>query len=201
MSTTQGGAPGGPQMSGAFPPQQTPRKRNDAVVWILAIVGGGFVVLVLGGLLLASLFIRRVHVSDTGKQVEIETPAGALRVNGDQLHATGLPVYPGAKRSESEGSAGVELSAPGGAGLGIATEKYKTPTDLDEVASWYAQKLGPGYQREDHGSGARHREHVSSDADIAYTYEKGDNVRVVALTKKSDGVEIELVRIGTKEVQ
>ena len=197
MSTTPGGAP----ISAPASPQQPPRKRNDAVVWILAIVGGGFVVLVLGSLLLASVFIRHVHVSGAGKQVEIETPAGALRLNGDQLHATGLPVYPGAKRGESEGSGGVELSAPGGAGLGIAAEKYKTPADLDEVSSWYAQKLGPDYQREDRGSGTRHREHVSSDADIAYTYEKGDNVRVVALTKKSDGVEIELVRIGTKEVQ
>jgi hypothetical protein len=201
MSTTQGGAPGGPQMGGAFPPQQPSPKRNDAIVWILAIVGGGFVVLVLGSLLLASLFIRRVHVSGTGKQVEIETPAGALRLNGDQLHATGLPVYPGAKRIESEGSGGVELSAPGGAGLGIASEKYMTPAELDEVTSWYAQKLGPGYQREDKGSGSRHRDHVSSSSDVAYVYEKGNNVRVVALTRKSDGVEIELVRIGTKEVQ
>ena len=199
MSTTQGGAPGIPPAGGAFPPQQTPPKRNDAVLWILAIVGGGFVVLVLGGLLLASMFIRRVHVSQTGKQVEIETPAGALRVDSEQPHPTGLPVYPGAKRLESEG-AGLELSAPSGAALGISTEKYKASADLDETSKWYAQKLGPSYEREDHGSGAHHQ-HVSSDADIAYVYEKGDNVRVVSLTKKSDGVEIELVRIGKKEVQ
>jgi len=195
MSTASSGPPPG----APFPPQQPPPKRNDAVVWILAIVGGGLVVLVLGGVLLASLFIRRVHVSETGKQVEIETPAGALRVEGDQPHSTGLPVYPGSKPLESQGS-GVELSAPSGAALGIATEKYKTPASLDEVTAWYAQKLGPGYEREDHGSGS-HREHVSSDADVAYVYEKGDNVRVVGLTKKSDGVEIELVRIGKKEVQ
>jgi len=169
------------------------------VLWLLAIVGGGFVVLVLGGLLVASMFLRHVHVSQTGKQVEIETPAGALRVNGDQVHATGLPVYPGAQPDKSEGST-VELSAISGAGLGLATEKYVTSDDLDEVSEWYKQQLGPSYKREEHGS-ATHRQHVSSDADVAYVYEKGDTTRLVALTKKSAGVEIELLRVGKKEVQ
>src|ERR1700690_3340109 len=183
--------------TGAPVPQQQPPKRNDAVLWIIAIVGGGFVVLVLGGLLVASMFIRRVHVNDSGKQVEIETPAGSLRVNGEQIHSTGLPVYPGAEPVKSEGAA-VELSAATGAALGIATEKYKTSDDLDQVSEWYQQKLGQGYKREEHGSGG-HREHVSSDADVAFEYEKGDTDRIVALTKKSDGVEIELVQVGKKE--
>ena len=145
------------------------------------------------------MFIRRVHVNQTGKQVEIETPAGALRVNGDQVHATGLPVYPGAQPDKSEGST-VELSAISGAGLGLATEKYVTSDDLDQVSDWYQQQLGPSYKREDHGS-ATHREHVSSDADVAYVYEKGDTTRLVALTKKPGGVDIQLLRIGKKEVQ
>ncbi len=145
------------------------------------------------------MFIRHVHVNQTGKQVEIETPAGALRVNGDQAHATGLPVYPGAQPDKSEGST-VELSAISGAGLGLATEKYVTPDDLNDVSEWYKQQLGPSYKREDHAS-ATHREHVSSDADVAYVYEKGDTTRLVALTKKTEGVEIELLRIGKKEVQ
>lgn len=195
MSTAPGGAP----IGAPVPPQQPPPRRNDALLWILAIVGAGFVVLVLGGLLVASLFIRHVHVSETGKQVEIETPAGAVRVNGDQLHSTGLPVYPGAREMKSEGAA-VELSAASGAGLGIATEKYIATDDLDAVSQWYVQKLDSSYARSEKGSGPRH-EHVSSDADVAYTFEKGDTTRVVALTKKSNGVEIELVRIGTKEVQ
>jgi hypothetical protein len=192
-------APIGPPSSTPGPPQPRPPRRNDAVLWILAIVGGGFVVLVLGGLLIASMFIRHVHVNQSGKQVEIETPAGSLRVNGDQVHPTGLPVYPGAQPDKSEGAT-VELSAISGAGLGLATEKYVTSDDLDEVSEWYQQQLGPSYKREEHGS-TTHRQHVSSDADVAYVYEKGDNTRLVALTKKPDGVEIELLRIGKKEVQ
>ena len=117
-------APIGPPSGASVPPPLPPPKRNDAVLWILAIVGGGFVVLVLGGLLVASMFIRHVRVNQSGKQVEIETPAGALRVNGDQVHATGLPVYPGAQPDKSEGST-VELSAISGAGLGLATRKVR----------------------------------------------------------------------------
>jgi hypothetical protein len=195
MSTAPVGPPSGPTV-----PQQPPHpKRNDAVLWILAIVGGGFVVLVVGGLLVASMFIHRVHVGGAGKQLEIETPAGALRVNGDQPHSTGLPLYPGAKPDESEGAT-VDLSADSGAGLGLAAEKYVTSDDLDQVSQWYQEKLGPSYKREEHGS-ATHRQHVSSDADVAYTFEKGDTTRLVALTKKSGGVEIELLRVGKKEVQ
>jgi len=192
-------APIGPPGSTSVPPPTPPPKRNDAVFWILAIVGGGFVVLVLGGLLVVSMFIRRVHVNQSGKQVEIETPAGALRVNGDQTHPTGLPIYPGAQPDKSEGST-VELSAISGAGLGLSAEKYVTSDGLDEVAGWYKQQLGSGYRREEHGS-ATHRDHVSSDADIAYVYEKGDTTRLVALTKKPSGVEIQLLRVGKKEVQ
>ena len=186
-------------LGSSVPPQQPPRKSNNAVLWILAIVGGGFVILVIGGLLIAGMFIKHVHVNGSGQRVEIETPAGSLSVNGDQLHATSLPVYPGAKQVKSQG-ANLEFSGDSGAGMGISTEKYNTPDDLDVVSAWYQQRLGAGYRREEKGSG-NHRDHVSSDADVAYVYEKGDNVRVVALTRKSDGVEIALVRIGKKEVQ
>ena len=92
------------------------------------------------------------------------------------------------------------MSAANGAGLGLAAEKYVTSDDLDRVSQWYQEKLGPSYKREEHGS-ATHRQRVSSDADVAYTYEKGDTTRLVALTKKSGGVEIELLRVGKKEVQ
>jgi hypothetical protein len=192
MSTSPIGSP--------VPQQLPPRKSNNALIWILAIVGGGIVILVIGGLLIAGMLIRHVRVNESGNKVEIETPAGSLRVNGDQAHATGLPVYPGAQPSKSDGGANVEFSAQSGAGMGLANEKYSTPDDLDEVAEWYKQRLGPGYKREDRGSKKR-SDQVSSDADVAYVYEKGDNVRVVALTKKSGRIEIELVRIGTKEVQ
>ena len=190
-------------MSGAPMPPPPPRPKN-AVVWILAIIGAGFVATVLFGFLFTSIFIRHLHVDETGKKVEIETPAGAIRVNSEDKRSTGLPVYPGA-RPVSDESSSVDLELPVGAGVGIATEKYSTHDSLDKVTEWYAQKLGSAYHREDHGS-VLHVGHANatSDADVAFINdngERGNGARVVALTRKSRGVEIELVRVGKKEVQ
>jgi hypothetical protein len=187
------------------PAPTPPRKPNNAVWWILGIVGGGIVILIFFGLLLAGLFVRHLHVDENGKKVEIETPVGAVRVNaGENVHETGLPVYPGAQAAADEG-ANVDLESPQGAGLAIAAEKYSTADDLDKVSAWYAQKLGPGYRREEHGFRIPHgRVGASSDADVAFVNDDGkrDNgARIVALTRKYGGVEIELVRVGKKEVQ
>jgi len=191
-------------MSSAPMPPPPPSPKN-AVWWILGIVGGGIVLLVLFGVLLASIFIRRLHVDDNGKRVEIETPVGAIKVNtNENVHPTGLPVYPGAKPVTDE-DANVDLELPQGAGLGIATEKYSTPDDLDKVSAWYAQKLGSTYRREEHGSLVPHG-HVgaTSDADVAFINDSGSHgngARVAALTRKHGSVEIELVRVGKKEIQ
>ena len=190
-------------MPSAPTPPPPPRPTNP-VVWILAIIGAGFVATVLFGFLFGSMFIRHFHMDDAGKKVEIETPAGAIRVNSDDKRSTGLPVYPGARPVGDESSS-VDLELPAGAGVGIATEKYSTRDSLDKVTDWYAQKLGSGYHREDHGS-VLHIGHANatSDADVAFINdngERGNGARVVALTRKSGGVEIELVRVGRKEVQ
>jgi len=190
-------------MSSAPMPPPPPRPKN-AVVWILAIIGAGFVATVVFGFLFASIFIRHFHVDDTGKNVEIETPAGAIRVNSEEKRSTGLPVYPGAQAVSDESSS-VDLELPAGAGVGISTEKYSTHDSLDKVTDWYAQKLGAAYHREDHGS-VLHVGHANatSDADVAFINdngERGNGERVVALTRRSGGVDIEMVRVGKKEVQ
>jgi len=190
-------------MSSAPMPPPPPRPKN-AVVWILAIIGAGFVATVLFGFLFASVFIRHFNVDEKRNTLEIETPAGAIRVQSDEKHSTGLPVYPGAQAVTDE-TANVDLEPPTGPGIAIATEKYTTPDDLGKVSDWYAQKLGPAYHREDHGS-VVHIGHTkaSSDADVSFvtdTADHGNGERVVALTRKSGGVDIELVRVGKKEVQ
>jgi hypothetical protein len=121
------------------PPQQR-RDSNTAVWWILGIVAGGIVVMVIFGLALAGLFIRNLHVHEQGKNVEISTPVGGIKVNKDGARSSGLPVYPGAKTSGDNDNANVELSA-GNAGFGLAVEKYDTTDGLDKVTAWYTQRL------------------------------------------------------------
>jgi hypothetical protein len=182
----------------AIPPQ---RRSNNAVWWILGIVAGGIVVMVLFGLALAGLFIRNLRVRNQGNNVEIQTPVGAIKVNKDAPRATGLPVYPGAASSGKDNNAKVELSA-GDAGVGIAVEHFTTSDDLDEVDKWYSHRLGSSFRREEnHDHHPIHGVTVDSDTDIAFVDDHGDGARVVALTKKSDGVDIVLFRAAKKQAQ
>jgi hypothetical protein len=182
----------------AMPPQ---RRGNNAVWWILGIVAGGIVVMVLFGLALAGLFIRNLRVHNQGNNVEIQTPVGAIKVNKDVPRATGLPVYPGATTAGNDNNARVELSA-GDGGVGFAVEHFTTSSNLDQVDAWYGHRLGSSFRREEKLS--RHPIHgvtVDADTDIAFVDDRGDGARVVALTKKGDGVDIVLFRAGKKEAQ
>jgi len=185
----------------AIPPQQRQRRSNNAVWWILGIVAGGIVVMVLFGLALAGLFIRNLRVHNQGNNVEIQTPVGAIKVNKDVPRASGLPVYPGAKSADNDNNAKVELSNDEGA-LGIAVEHFTTSDDLDHVDKWYAHRLGPNFRRDqDVSHHPIHGVTVDADTDLAFVDDHGDGVRVVALTKKDDGVDIVLFRAGKKEAQ
>jgi hypothetical protein len=182
----------------AIPPQ---RRGNNAVWWILGIVAGGIVVMVLFGLALAGLFIRNLRVHNQGNNVEIQTPVGAIKVNKDVPRASGLPIYPGAKPGENDNNAKVDLSNDDG-GLGIAVEHFITSDNLDQVDKWYAHRLGSSFRREEnHDHKPIHGVTVDSDTDLAFVDDHGDGVRVVALTKKDDGVDIVLFRAGKKEAQ
>jgi hypothetical protein len=182
----------------AIPPQ---RRSNNAVWWILGIVAGGIVVMVLFGLALAGIFIRNLRVHNQGNNVEIQTPVGAIKVNKDVPRASGLPVYPGATSGGKDNNAKVDLSAGDGA-LGIAVEHFTTSDNLDQVDKWYAHRLGSIFRREEnHEHHPIHGVTVDSDTDLAFVDDHGDGVRVVALTKKGDGVDIVLFRAGKKEAQ
>jgi len=185
-------------MSSAPTPQQ---KNNQVIWWIVGIVGGGIALLVMLGLMVAGVVMRHVNVRERGDKIEIETPVGSIRVNSDDAHPTGLPIYPGAKRIKSDG-ANVELTSKDGEAVGVGVERYAASDSLEKVSAWYVQKLGPSYHREKPGHGT-HYVHGKdgNSADVVYVNDTGDGARVVALTAKSPGVEISLVRAGKNEVQ
>ena len=88
-------------------PESTSQCGGSSGLW-----RGGIVLLVIGALVVVSLVIHKVHISQSADRVEIETPVGAIKVNQDEAHATGLPVYPGATAQKSQG-ANFEVSANG----------------------------------------------------------------------------------------
>lgn len=179
-----------------------PRRDNNAVWWILGIVVGGIVIMIVFGVALAGMFLHRVHVIGTDKNVDIQTPVGELKVNTDSVHSTGLPVYPGAVHSDEKNkNAQIELNA-GDSGVGIAVENYTTGDSLDQVTAWYQRHLSASFKRENPQAVKFHDDDsVDHHADVAFVDDRGDGARVVALTKKDEGVGISLVRVGKRETQ
>lgn len=179
-----------------------PRRDNHAVWWILGIVVGGIVIMIVFGLALAGMFLHRVHVNASEKNVDIQTPVGELKVNTDSAHSTGLPVYPGAAPSDDKDkNAQIELNS-GDSGVGLAVENYTTGDSLGEVTRWYQKHLSASFQRENPQKLKNDPDDpLDHKADVAFVDDRADVARVVALTKRADGVRISLVRVGKRETQ
>lgn len=188
------------------PAQPTPpRPPNNAVWWILGIVGGCIVLFIVMGLTFAGIFLRRINVHNSGNSVDIQTPVGEIAVNKGE-HATGLPVYPGATKStddDSGGSANISFGDQGG--LGIAEEAYVSPDSEDKIRDWYRDRLGSNFRLEtgkNQDAEFRHAKiEVSSDQDLSFMDDRGDAVRCVALKRDGGRVKITLLRLGKREAQ
>jgi hypothetical protein len=188
-----------PQPPMYSPPQ--PPRRNNTIWWILGIVAAGIIVMFLFGVTLAGLFIHHLKVRNSGDKVDIQTALGSLSVDKGP-HATGLEVYPGASPSSDNKGANVNLSANDTA-VGIATEQYQTKDPIDFVQAWYKKRLGPDFRLETNHDNADHPNDraVINGSDVAFLDDHHNGVRVVALKKTSEGTQITLVRVGTKETQ
>jgi hypothetical protein len=176
------------------------RPNNNVIWWVLGIIGGGLVLLIVCGLAFAALFVRHVHVNQSGDGVAIETPAGALRVDKGG-HATGLPEYPGALPLKAEG-ANIELSSNNNR-AGIAIEKFHTTDTRDTVEAWYRKHLGPSYRLEtSHNIAKNNGWSTEVDAeDVAFVDDHNNGARVIALKATGDSTDIVLIRAGKQEPQ
>src|SRR5215472_4974515 len=143
--------PPAPLPSGTLPPNAVPPpgsgKPSNALWWALGILGGLVVLVIAGGLLTASYFVRNIHVDEKGQKVEINTPGGKISLHAsDDVKNVGLPIYPGAEVA-SAGGGGVELTAPNDQRVGITGVKYLTSDSLEKVDAWYRDQLGPEFDR------------------------------------------------------
>ena len=187
-------------------PVPPPQRSSNAIWWILGVLGACFVVLVLGSVLIGLFLAREVHVHQAGNKVEIQTPMGAINVNSDK-HSVGLPVYPGATGGNNNNGS-FEINTPNHA-VGMAVEKYTTTDRYEKVQDWYRKRLGPDFQFEQghhsitdsdnpwKGKGSMN----FNDADGAFVNKTNDGARIVALKRVDEGTEIDLLRVGKKELQ
>jgi hypothetical protein len=183
-----------------FPP---PPRSNNALAWILGIIGGGILLLLIAGALIVLLVVKTVHVNQSGDNVEVETPMGSVRANKGGTHSTGLLVYPGATPLRSEG-VNLEASSKWGA-AGVAVEKYHTADMRDDVQSWYAKHLGSAYKVQTKDSNGHNRidglnDEVGKD-EVAFVDDTGKGARVISLEKRESGTDITLVRVGKRETE
>lgn len=186
----------------AASPPPAPQRKSNVLWWILGVLVAAVVLFGLGAFLAVTYVARSVKVEQSGDRVEISTPVGSLRASKDKTADPGLPVFPGATVSDTGGS--VELAGPDNESVAIVASKYNTTDNIEKVDAWYAEKLGSDFKREGPGITTRKKEivgiHVES-GDIAFISEKEGLVRIVALKKRFNGVEIGLVRIGKNEAQ
>lgn len=193
--------PSNPTPTGASNPN--PQKSSSNIwLWVIGLVVAGTLILGIGALFVTRFLMQRVAISRAGESVEINTPVGTVKATKDESADPGLPIYPGAKLAQAGGS--VELSAPDEEAVNLTSVHYRTLDPIEKVDAWYREQLGADFKRE--GPGVMNRKKningiLVKSNDIAFISEKEDLVRVVALQKGFNGVEIALLRVGKPETQ
>ncbi len=185
------------------PSNPAPQKSNTAIwAWVLGLVAAGFLILGAGAFVMTRYLVRSIEVNRAAASVEINTPVGALKAAKDESADPGLPVYPGAKIAQPGGT--VELTTPDEESVSLTSAHYRTIDPLETVDAWYREQLSADFKREGPGVMIRKKDIngiVVKSSDIAYIAEKEDFVRVVALQKKFNFVEIVLLRAGKPAAQ
>jgi hypothetical protein len=186
-----------------LPPSSQPPRTNNALWWVLGIVGGALVILMFFALTVAGLVLRHLNINHSGKKVAIETPVGSIQVNKGEPHATGLPLYPGADPT-NDNSNSIQIGTPDSE-VGLATEEYRTGDSIDKVEDWYRKRLGPDFrlETETHADSRYSKRHGlrMGNHDVAFVDDHGDAARVIALDTAGGGTKITLLRVGKREPQ
>jgi hypothetical protein len=158
----------------------------------------GFCVLLGGGLLMASRVIGALGLRAGSDNTTVRTPLGEYRVEKAKEVGPGLPVYPAANLVLPGAAAHLPLNDDQPQ---VLTSTYHTNSSREYVANWYVEHLSPEFTRQDSGPKklpeAFRDSHISDD-DIAFVGERGEQVRVVALTTDDMGTKITLLRSYTK---
>ncbi|MCL4522606.1 MAG: hypothetical protein M1453_06970 [Acidobacteria bacterium] len=181
-------------------PQQ--KRGSNIWAWVLGLLVVGALILGGGAWVVTHYLVRSLQVNRADSTVVIDTPVGTLKAAKDEKVDPGLPVYPDAKIAQAGGT--VELSMPEEDSVQLTAVHYRTIDPIEKVDAWYREQLNQDFKREGPGVMVR-KKNISGiivkSGDIAYVSEKDDVVRVVALQKRFNGVEIALLRAGKQESQ
>ncbi|HUC53909.1 MAG TPA: hypothetical protein VMR90_07670 [Candidatus Cybelea sp.] len=168
---------------------------SKSLLFMMIAMTCGFCVLLGGGMLMASRVINVLGLRASSDKKTVRTPLGEFRFEKANEVGPGLPVYPGASLVLSGAAAG---NVPAGDEQPqVISSTYHTNSAREYVATWYVEHLSAEFRRQDAGSKnlpeALRDSHISDD-DIAFVGERGQQVRVVALTIDQTGTKITLLR-------
>jgi hypothetical protein len=185
------------------PAQSPPPRSSNAVWWVLGIFCSVILIVIIGGVITATYFVRNIHVDEKAQKLEVSTPAGKVTLHAtDSVKSVGLPIYPGAEQAESGG--GIELTAPNDKSLAVHGVSYRSSDSPEKVDAWYRAQLGADFERHtsDDPPGRWKVQGVDLDrGDIAYIAEGEGLMRIVAIKKLSDGTKIGMARLGKQQTQ
>jgi hypothetical protein len=168
---------------------------SKSLMWMMIAVFAGLSGLLGGGLFLANRMVGSMGLVAATSKDTIRTPAGSFRVEKQNGVGPGLPVYPNSSMvlpNEKATALAIQERKSG-----ISTVRYQTRDTRDSVDLWYSKHLGPEFAR--HDAGQQPLPEVFRDArvsgqDVAFLAERGNQVRIVALSLDGTGTSISLLR-------
>jgi hypothetical protein len=175
---------------------------SKSLLWMMLAFFAGLSILLGGGFFLASRIMRTVGLSASMNKDTVRTPIGSFRMEKESAVGPGLPLYPHASLILPGEEASAE--AIQNAKRGMDSVNYHSPDLRDSVDNWYSKHLGPEFKRHDAGETPLpdiFRDVRVSDNDIAFVAERGQQVRIVALSLDATGTKISLIRFDKPAAQ
>ncbi|HUZ45263.1 MAG TPA: hypothetical protein VMW54_01370 [Terriglobia bacterium] len=159
-----------------------------ALVLLALIIGSAIIMIWIGLRFLAGNVHVQVRQKEGAKrEVTIDTPAGSLQVDKDVDPAEiDLPIYPGAVRAKTSGSATVNLDLPNDETVRVWSAKFETSDSLEQVSKFYDQQLGRKVTRYQ----ARNRQ-----GKTVFEIKQGGQDRIVAIGTQGGKTWIQLARV------
>jgi hypothetical protein len=167
---------------------------SKSLLFMMVAMSCGFCALLSGGMVMASRVIQAMQLRSGSDKSTVRTPVGDFRFEKAKQVGPGLPVYPQS-----------DLVLPGADSSHVSLNDdsqvvystYHADASREFVVNWYVEHLSPEFTRQDDGPkklpAVFRNSHIADD-DIVFVGERGDQVRVVALSADNTGTKITLFR-------
>lgn len=175
---------------------------SKSLLWMMVALFAGLGILLGGGLFLAGRVMRSLGISASTSRETVHTRTGSYRLERENQIGPVMPVYPTASLvlpgEEAVREAAKEESENRSASV------YHTTDAREYVDEWYQKHLNPEFTRRDSGTPGPPEALVAAHLpaeDIAFFAQRGNMVRIVALSFDAGGTKISLIRVDQPAVQ